>query len=169
MQKFIKIIKRIFIIILVGFLVFMVYAYWSDTHGLYKDCKKTSNWFNAKPVTYKGIHYQVYACGDGRGITGDPEEIKVSVYGPDGSLLAVRRFTADYLGTIYPLVYKPSGIEYLDDEKGAFIIQMPPNWLNRIKAYIPIISGSQFEHNEPDEPHTIYIKGNGKTDLLVQP
>ena len=135
-----RIVKRGLITIGVILGILAVLLYRGDLKR-YPECKKKSEWFNAKPVTYQGKTYQVKVCGDGAGITGDLEKIKVSVYAPDGDLVAVRRFTADFLGFFAPLEYKPEGIEYWDDDYGPAFIPMPPTWQDWVKARIPLISG----------------------------
>lgn len=136
-----RIVKRGLITIGVVSGILAVLLYRGDSGG-YPNCTRISEWFNAKPVTYQGKTYQVKACGDGAGITGSPEEIKVSVYAPDGDLVAVRRFTANFLAaSINPLEYKPEGIEYWDDYYGPAFIRMPPTREDWVKARIPLISG----------------------------
>lgn len=135
-----RIVKRGLITIGIVLGILAVLLYRGDLKR-YPECQKKSEWFNAKPVTYQGKTYQVKVCGDGAGITGDLEKIKVSVYAPDGDLVAVRRFTADFLGFIAPLEYKPEGIEYWDDDYGPAFIRMPPTREDWVKARIPLISG----------------------------
>ena len=91
-----RIVKRGLITICVVLGILAVLLYRGDLERYY-ECERKSKWFNAKPVTYQDKTYQVKACGDGKGITGSPEKIKVSVYAPDGDLVAVRRFTANFL------------------------------------------------------------------------
>lgn len=135
-----RIVKRGLITICVVLAILAVLLYRGDLKG-YSNCTRISEWFNAKPVTYQGKTYQVKVCGDGEGVNGAPESIKLSVYAPDGDLLAVRRFTANFLGTIHPLEYKPEGVEYWDDYYGPVIIRMPPTWIDRVWARIPISDG----------------------------
>lgn len=145
-----RIVKRglIAIGIVVGLIA--LEQYYNDSIK-YDNCQIGPEWFNAKPVTYQGKTYQVKVCGDGAGVNGAPESIKLSVYAPDGKLVAVRRFTANFLGFVAPLEYKPEGIRYLDDENGFEIIPMPPTWQDWVKARIPLISGSQLEWKKGQE------------------
>lgn len=109
--------------------------------GRYVECDDVGKWFKPKTATYQGEPYRVTVCGDGSGINGASDSIKISVYGPDGDLVAARRFEINFLGSVHPLAYKPEGIEYWDDEEGPVIIPMPPTGVDWIKARIPAISG----------------------------
>lgn len=128
--------------VIIGVVMVLWVALLYNAEGRYRQCDKISEWLNAKSVAYQGKTYRVMLCGDGAGIKGNLESVKLSVYAPDGGLVAVRRFSVDFLGTVYPLKYKPKGIEYLDDDKGFVIIPLPPTREDWIKARIPAISGS---------------------------
>jgi hypothetical protein len=137
-----RLMRRLLVVVVVGYgLLSALSIYVFPTK--YGNCEKNTKDLNGGERVYAGRKFNVVLCGTGGDELFNHDKIRMQIFSENGTLLAQRKFYADWNGTPIRIEYYDDHLFYFDDaSKGSGFqkrVSMPPTWLDWIRARLPLV------------------------------
>lgn len=137
-----KIVRRLLVVAVLGYGVLALLSIYVFPIR-YPYCGDQTKYLNGGERVYVGRKFKIVLCGNGGDELYNHDKIRMQIFSENGTLLAQRKFYADWNGTPIRIEYYSDHLLYFDDaSKGSGFqnrVSMPPTWLDWIRARLPLV------------------------------